>query len=158
MRILGIDLDPLTPAEQRDRANSLLRAAWSAALPETRILPPRAACRGRRDRDWRRRVIEPPGTGEDRLICLSDAVCLVPFSETTLRRAIVSGELEAWQPNGNGKLVMWRSSLIMWATRRPAQDRPACDAPRDRRPASPRRRRTVGATETPEPIALPDLT
>jgi hypothetical protein len=103
-------------------------------------------------------VIEPPGTGEDRLICLSDAVCLVPFSETTLRRAIVRGELEAWQPNGNGKLVMWRSSLIVWATRRPAHDRPESDAPRHGRPSSPRRRRTVGAEATPEPIALPDLT
>lgn len=38
MAILGIDLDVLTPAERRDLANVLLRAAWSAALPETRIL------------------------------------------------------------------------------------------------------------------------
>jgi hypothetical protein len=38
MSILGIDLDPLTPAEERDLANSLSRAAWSAALPQTRIL------------------------------------------------------------------------------------------------------------------------
>jgi hypothetical protein len=38
MRILGIDLDLLTPAERRDLANALLRAAWSAALAETRIL------------------------------------------------------------------------------------------------------------------------
>ncbi len=38
MRILGIDLDLLTPAERRDLANALLRAAWSATLPETRIL------------------------------------------------------------------------------------------------------------------------
>jgi len=38
MRILGIDLDLLTPAERRDLANALLRAAWSAALEETRIL------------------------------------------------------------------------------------------------------------------------
>ena len=38
MSILGIDLDLLTPAERRDLANSLLRAAWSAALPETRVL------------------------------------------------------------------------------------------------------------------------
>jgi hypothetical protein len=68
-------------------------------------------------------VTDPPGTGEVRLICLTGAVGLVPFSETTLRQAIISGELEAWQPNGNGKLVMWRSSLIAWATRRPAHDR-----------------------------------
>ena len=40
--------------------------------------------------------------GDDRLIFLSDAVGLVPFSEPTLRRAILGGELEAWQPNGNG--------------------------------------------------------
>jgi hypothetical protein len=33
MPILGIDLDVLTPAERRDLANSLLRAAWSATLP-----------------------------------------------------------------------------------------------------------------------------
>jgi hypothetical protein len=74
-------------------------------------------------------VTDPLGTGDDRLICLSEAVVLVPFSETTLRRAIVRGELVAWQPNGNGKLVMWRSALIAWATRRPAHDRQASDAP-----------------------------
>jgi hypothetical protein len=38
MRILGIDLHLLTPAERRDLANALLRAAWSAALEDTRIL------------------------------------------------------------------------------------------------------------------------
>jgi hypothetical protein len=38
IHMLGIDLDVLTPAERRDLANSLLRAAWSAALPETRVL------------------------------------------------------------------------------------------------------------------------
>ena len=38
MRLLGIDLDLLTPAERRDLANALLRAAWSAALEDTRIL------------------------------------------------------------------------------------------------------------------------
>lgn len=30
-------LDILSPAERRDLANALLRAAWSATLPETRI-------------------------------------------------------------------------------------------------------------------------
>jgi hypothetical protein len=35
---LHIDLDVLSPAERRDLANALLRAAWSAALEETRIL------------------------------------------------------------------------------------------------------------------------
>jgi hypothetical protein len=38
MRFLGIDLDLLTPAERRHLANALLRAAWSAALEDTRIL------------------------------------------------------------------------------------------------------------------------
>jgi hypothetical protein len=38
MTFLGIDLDLLTPAERRDLANALLRAAWSAALEDTRIL------------------------------------------------------------------------------------------------------------------------
>jgi hypothetical protein len=38
MSIRGIDLDLLTLAERRDLANSLLRAAWSAALPEARLL------------------------------------------------------------------------------------------------------------------------
>ena len=38
MRSFGIDVDLLTPAERRDLANALLRAAWSAALEETRIL------------------------------------------------------------------------------------------------------------------------
>jgi hypothetical protein len=37
MRV-GIELDLLTPAERRDLANALLRAAWSAALEETRVL------------------------------------------------------------------------------------------------------------------------
>jgi hypothetical protein len=31
-------LDTLSPAERRDLANSLLRAAWSATLEPTRIL------------------------------------------------------------------------------------------------------------------------
>jgi len=38
MRYLEIDLDLLTPAERRDLANALLRAAWSAGLEETRVL------------------------------------------------------------------------------------------------------------------------
>lgn len=38
MLALRVDLEPLTPAERRDLANALLRAAWSAALEETRIL------------------------------------------------------------------------------------------------------------------------
>lgn len=38
MQRLLIDLDALNPAERRDLANALLRAAWSAALPETRIM------------------------------------------------------------------------------------------------------------------------
>ena len=35
---LRLELDVLTPAERRDLPNTLLRAAWSAALGETRIL------------------------------------------------------------------------------------------------------------------------
>jgi hypothetical protein len=31
-------LDTLTPAERRDLANSLLRAAWCATLEQTRVL------------------------------------------------------------------------------------------------------------------------
>ena len=31
-------LDTLTPAERRDLANALLRAAWSATLEQTRVL------------------------------------------------------------------------------------------------------------------------
>jgi hypothetical protein len=38
MGILDVDLQLLTPAERRDLANALLRAAWSATLAETRIL------------------------------------------------------------------------------------------------------------------------
>ena len=38
MTELCIELDTLRPAERRDLANALLRAAWSAALEETRIL------------------------------------------------------------------------------------------------------------------------
>jgi hypothetical protein len=35
---VSIDLECLTPAERRDLANALLRAAWSATLTETRVL------------------------------------------------------------------------------------------------------------------------
>lgn len=38
MRQLCIELDALPPAERRDLANALLRAAWSATLEDTRIL------------------------------------------------------------------------------------------------------------------------
>jgi hypothetical protein len=99
-------------------------------------------------------------TGDDRLIFLAEALTLVPFSETTLRRAIAKGELEAWQPNRDGKLVMWHSTLIAWATRRPATDHEEANKGRERRPPRPssrRERRTAGASQTPDPITLPDL-
>ena len=38
VRQLRIELDSLSPAERRDRANALLRAAWSAVLEDTRIV------------------------------------------------------------------------------------------------------------------------
>jgi hypothetical protein len=38
VRQLCIELDSLPSAERRDLANALLRAAWSAALEDTRIL------------------------------------------------------------------------------------------------------------------------
>ena len=38
MKRLNIDVDLLAPAERRDLANALLRAAWSAALEPTRIV------------------------------------------------------------------------------------------------------------------------
>ena len=38
MKTLHVELERLSPAERRDFANALLRAAWSAALEETRIL------------------------------------------------------------------------------------------------------------------------
>jgi hypothetical protein len=38
MSHLLVDLDALSPAERRDLANALLRAAWSATLQQTRIL------------------------------------------------------------------------------------------------------------------------
>jgi hypothetical protein len=38
MTELRIDLAQLSPAERRDLANALLRAAWSAVFEETRIL------------------------------------------------------------------------------------------------------------------------
>jgi hypothetical protein len=37
MSELRVALDDLSPAEQRDLANALLRAAWCAALGETRV-------------------------------------------------------------------------------------------------------------------------
>ena len=85
----------------------------------------------------------------------------MPFSETTLRRAIASGELEAWQPTGNGKLVMWRSALIAWATRRPATAPERVERARAPRPAdlvACDSAAIAATTQTPEPITLPDLT
>jgi hypothetical protein len=38
MSELRLELDALSPAERRDLANALLRAAWNAALEETRIM------------------------------------------------------------------------------------------------------------------------
>ena len=37
MSELRVQLEDLSPAERRDLANALLRAAWSAALEETRV-------------------------------------------------------------------------------------------------------------------------
>jgi hypothetical protein len=38
VRTLRIEVDGRSPCERRDLANALLRAAWSAALEDTRIL------------------------------------------------------------------------------------------------------------------------
>jgi hypothetical protein len=38
VRQLLVELDALSPAERRDLANALPRAAWSATLEETRVL------------------------------------------------------------------------------------------------------------------------
>ena len=38
IRSILILLDTLTPAERRDLANSLLRAAWCATLEQTRVI------------------------------------------------------------------------------------------------------------------------
>jgi hypothetical protein len=97
---------------------------------------------------------------EDRLIFLTEALTLVPFSETTLRRAIARGELEAWRPNRDGKLVMWRGTLIAWATRRPATDQRQSDMRSERRPtrsSSRRPRQRADVSPTPDPITLPDV-
>jgi hypothetical protein len=96
----------------------------------------------------------------DRLIFLAEALTLVPFSETTLRRAISRGELEAWQPHDDGKLVLWRNSLIEWATRRPAGDRTASAGrakSQSTKPAARRPRRAVAAIQRPDPIRLADV-
>ena len=37
MTQLLIELDVLSPAQRRDLANALLRAAWSAVLEDTRV-------------------------------------------------------------------------------------------------------------------------
>src|SRR3954447_12630615 len=98
-------------------------------------------------------------TADDRLMSLSEAVALVPFSETTLRRAIARGELEAWQPN-SGKLVMWRSALFEWATRRPASGAGESAERNERRPkriTSRRPRRGSEVPQSPDPIRLPDF-
>jgi hypothetical protein len=102
---------------------------------------------------------DPSRTRDDQLICLSEAVALVPFSETTLRRAIARGELEAWQPN-SGKLVMWRSALFEWATRRPANGGGESAERNERRlerTTSRRSRRGREVPQSPDPITLPDL-
>jgi hypothetical protein len=102
---------------------------------------------------------DPSRTRDDQLICLSEAVALVPFSETTLRRAIARGELEAWQPN-SGKLVMWRSALYEWATRRPASGGAESAERKERRPKRitfRRPRRGSEVPQSPDPITLPDL-
>jgi hypothetical protein len=96
----------------------------------------------------------------DQLIFLAEALTLVPFSETTLRRAISSGELEAWQPHDDGKLVLWQSSLIEWATRRPAGD-PTQSAGRSKsmssKSAARRPRRAAAGIQRPDPIRLADV-
>src|SRR3954451_16989450 len=99
-------------------------------------------------------------SGDDRLMSLAEAVALVPFSETTLRRTIARDELEAWQPN-SGKLVMWRSALFAWVTRRPAKgggESAQRNEPRPKRttPRCPSRGREV--PQSPDPITLPDVT
>lgn len=38
LNVLQIEIEQLTPAERRDLANALLRAAWSACLEQTRVL------------------------------------------------------------------------------------------------------------------------
>ena len=97
--------------------------------------------------------------GDDRLIFLADALKLVPFSETTLRRAITKGELEAWQPNTDGKIVIWRSTLIAWATGRPAPSSHE-QSRRERRSAKPsarQMRRRASTARLPDPIPFPDV-
>lgn len=93
----------------------------------------------------------------DRLIFLSEALQLVPFSETTLRRAITRGDLEAWQPSRDGKLVMWRSVLVAWATRRPAGAGEAAQQVRQSAAARVRAGKTRSSHRTPEPISFTDL-
>lgn len=97
--------------------------------------------------------------GDDRLLFLADALAVVPFSETTLRRAIARGELQAWQPNRDGKLVMWRSTLIEWATRRPAMDREQPERRREHEPTNSSRgsRRLTRPSQAPDRITLSDL-
>jgi hypothetical protein len=99
-------------------------------------------------------------TNEDRLIFLAEALALVPFSETTLRRAIAKGELEAWRVNRNGKLVIWRNAVIAWATRQPASnaaERGERSERRTSRPVSRRLRRRAKASQAPDPIEISNL-
>jgi hypothetical protein len=105
-------------------------------------------------------------TNEDRLIFLAEALALVPFSETTLRRAIAKGELEAWRVNRNGKLVIWRNAVIAWATRQPASnaaergersERSERSERRTSRPVSRRLRRRAKASQAPDPIEISNL-
>jgi hypothetical protein len=159
--MLAIGLDLLTPPERRDLANALLRAAWSATLAHTRILLLDLLLEVDEHPDWGYPVSQRDSDAtEDRLIFLAEALTLVPFSETTLRRAIARGELEAWRPNRDGKLVMWCGTLIDWATRRPATDKRQPDTRNERRPtrsSSRRARRRADISRTPDPITLPDV-
>jgi hypothetical protein len=89
-------------------------------------------------------------TTDDRLIIVAVVPPLVPFSETTPRRAIARGELKASQPNRDGKLVIWRSMLIAWATGPAATDHHEPNNRRKLRPPRPssRRQRRTDVTDT----------
>lgn len=70
------------------------------------------------------------------------------------------GELEAWQPHDDGKLVLWRNSLIEWVTRRPAGDRTDSagrSKSRSTKSATRRPRRAAAAIQRPDPIRLADV-
>jgi hypothetical protein len=102
-------------------------------------------------------------TERDTLLTLEQAVQIVPLGKSSLRRAIRAGQLEAFQPAGTKKFLLWKSALLQWATGTPAGGGSGGGAPRHSAsvPQPRRQRRGVRRSGTaglePAPISLADV-